>query len=105
MSLQDLSIGALLKATAVLAILCAGCVLSWELLRMSLAVPETGAVLGCSGVVACRVLEGHSRIRRCLVYVCIVAFLVCSFVLLMQSFEVSGAIGFCSQISVKGRLK
>ncbi len=47
-----------------------------------------------AGVLACRFLEGRSYMRRWLLYVYALAFLVSGFLCVLQWFEVSGATGF-----------
>ncbi len=97
----------LLRATAVVTIVCAASLASWQVLMHSHAIfgsftfgvgrlwlSEAGALLGCGGFLACRVLEGRSDVRRWVLYVYGFAFLVFSLVLLMEWFEVSGATGF-----------
>ena len=102
-------VAALLSATAVLTILCAASLAAWLVLVHShgvfasatlgagrLWLSGAGALLGCGGFLACRVLEGRSYMRSWVLYVYAFAFLVFSFVLLMEWFEVSGATGFWS---------
>ena len=97
----------LLRATAVVTIVCAAVLAAWQVLAHSHAMFPSftfgvgrlwlggaGALLGCGGFLACRVLEGRSHTRRWVPYVYAFAFLVFSFVLLMEWFEVSGATGF-----------
>jgi len=97
----------LLRATAVVTIIWAASLASWQFLVHSHAIfgsftsvvgrlwlSEAGALLGCGGFLACRVLEGHSDVRRWVLYVYGFAFLVSSLILLMEWFEVSGATGF-----------
>jgi len=97
----------LLRATAVVTIVCAASLASWQVLVHSQAIlgsftfgvgllwlSGAGALLGCGGFLACRVLEGRSDVRRWVPYVYGFAFLVFSLVLLMEWFEVSGASGF-----------
>ena len=106
MTCYDLA-AALLRATAVVTIVCAASIASWQVLVHSHAIfgsftfgvgrlwlSGAGALLGCGGFLACRVLEGHSDVRRWVLYVYGFAFLVFSLVLLMEWFEVSGATGF-----------
>ena len=98
---------ALLRAAAVVTFVGAASLASWQVLVHSHAIfgsftfgvgrlwlSGAGALLGCGGFLACRVLEGHSDVRRWVLYVYGFAFLVFSFVLLMEWFEVSGATGF-----------
>lgn len=97
----------LLRATAVVTIVCAAVLAAWQVLAHShgmfasftfgvgrLWLGGAGALLGCGGFLACRVLEGRSHTRRWVPYVYAFAFLVFSLVLLMEWFEVSGATGF-----------
>jgi hypothetical protein len=106
MNCYDLA-AVLLRATAVVAIVCAASLASWQVLLPSHAIfgsfafgvgrlwlSGAGALLGCGGFLACRVLEGRSDVRRWVLYVYGFAFLVFSLVLLMEWFEVSGATGF-----------
>jgi hypothetical protein len=106
MTCNDLA-GVLLRATAVVTILFAASLAAWQVLVHSpgifgsftfgvgrLWVSGGGALLGCGGFLACRVLEGRSDVRRWVLYVYGFAFLVFSLVLLMEWFEVSGATGF-----------
>ncbi len=96
-----------LRATAVVTIVWAASLASWRVLMHSHAIVGSltfgvgrlwlsgaGAVLGCGGFLACRVLEGRPDVRRWVLYVYGLAFLVFSLVLLMEWFEVSGATGF-----------
>ena len=105
MTCYDLA-AVLLRATAVVTIVCAASLASWQVLVHSHAVfgsftfgvgrgwlSGAGALLGCGGFLACRVLEGRSHVRRWVLYVYVFAFLVFSLVLLMEWFEVSGATG------------
>lgn len=97
----------LLRATAVVTIVCGASLAFWQVLVPSDAIfgsftfgvgrlwlSGAGALLGCGGFLACRVLEGRSGVRRWVLYVYGFAFLVFSLVLLMEWFEVSGATGF-----------
>ena len=96
----------LLRATAVVTIVCAASLASWQVLVHSrifgsftfgvgrLWLSGAGALLGCAGFLACRVLEGRADVRHWVLYVYGFAFLVFSLVLLMEWFEVSGATGF-----------
>ena len=102
-------VAVLLSATAVLTIFCAASLAAWLVLVHShgvfasaalgaghLWLSVAGALLGCGGFLACRVLEGRYYMRSWVLYVYAFAFLVFSFVLLMEWFEVSGASGFRS---------
>ncbi len=95
-----------LRATAVVTIVCAASLASWQVLVHSRAIfgsstfvvgrlwlSGAGALVGCGGFLACRVLEGCSDVRRWVLYVYGFAFLVFSLVLLMEWFEVSGGTG------------
>ena len=106
MTCYDLA-AVLLRATALVTIVCAAYLASWQVLVHShaifgsfafgvgrLCLSGAGALLGCGGFLACRVLEGRSHVRRWVLYVYGFAFLVFSLVLLMELFEVSGATGF-----------
>ena len=106
MTCYDLA-AVVLRATAVVTIVCAASLASWQVLGHSYAIfgsftfgvgrlwlSGAGALLGCGGFLACRVLEGRSGVRRWVLYVYGFAFLVFSLVLLMEWFEVSGATGF-----------
>jgi len=106
MTCYDLA-AVLLRATAVVTIVWAAFLASWQVLAHShpifgsltfgggrLWLSGAGAFLGCGGFLACRVLEGRSDVRRWVQYVYGFAFLVFSLVLLMEWFEVSGATGF-----------
>ena len=106
MTFYDLA-AVLLRAMAVVTMICAASLASWQVLVHSHAIFGTftfgvgrmwlsgaGALLGCGGFLACRVLEGRSDVRRWVLYVYGFAFLVFSLVLLMEWFEVSGATGF-----------
>ena len=106
MTCYDLA-AVLLRATAVVTIVCAACLASWQVLVHSrvnfgsftfgvgrLWLSGAGTLLGCGGILACRVLEGRTDVRRWVLYVYGFAFLVFSLVLLMEWFEVSGATGF-----------
>jgi hypothetical protein len=106
MTCYDLA-AVLLRATAVVTIVWAASLASWQVLVHSHAIfgsftfgvgrlwlSGAGALFGCGGVLACRVLEGRSDVRRWVLYVYGFAFLVFSLVLLMEWFEVSGATGF-----------
>src|SRR5690348_8891447 len=106
MTCYDLA-AVLLRAAAVVMILCAVVLAAWQLLVRSHAsfasfnfgagrlwLSGAGGFLGCGGFLACRVLEGCSHMRRWVLYVYAFAFLVFSLVLLMEWFEVSGATGF-----------
>ena len=106
MTCYDL-VAVLLRATAVVTIVGAASLASWQVLVHSQAIfgsftfgvgrlwlSGAGALLGCGGFVACRVLEGRSDVCRWVLYVYGFAFLVFSLVLLMEWFEVSGATGF-----------
>ena len=106
MTCYDLA-AVLLRATAVVTIVCAASLASLQVLAHSPAIfgsftfgvsrlwlSGAGALLGCGGFLACRVLEGRSDVRRWVLYVYGFAFLVFSLVLLMEWFEVSGATGF-----------
>jgi hypothetical protein len=106
MTCYDLA-AVLLRATAVVTIVCAASLASWQVLVPSQAIVGSftfgvdrlwligaGALIGCGGFLACRVLEGRSDVRRWVLYVYGFAFLVFSLVLLMEWFEVSGATGF-----------
>jgi hypothetical protein len=97
----------LLRATAVLTIVCAASLAAWRVLVHSHAIfgsftfgvgrqwlSVAGALLGCGGFLACRVLEGRSNVRRWVLYVYGFGFFVFGLVLLMEWFEVSGATGF-----------
>ena len=97
----------LLRATAVVAIVCAASLASWQVLVHSHAIfgsftfgvgrlwlSGAGALLGCGGFLACRALEGRAHVRHWVLYVYGFAFLVFSLALLMEWFEVSGATGF-----------
>ena len=109
MTWYDLAAAVLLRATAVVATVCAASLVAWQVLVHSHpvfasltfgargpALSGIGAVLGGAGFLACRALEGRSYIRGWLLYVYVFAFSVFSFVLLMEWFEVSGATGFRS---------
>ena len=106
MTCYDLA-AVLLRATAVVTTVGAASLASWQVLVPSQAIfgsftfgvdrlwlSGAGALIGCGGFLACRVLEGRSDVRRWVLYVYGFAFLVFSLVLLMESFEVSGATGF-----------
>ena len=106
MTCYDLA-AVLLRATAVVTIVGAATLASWQVLVHShpilgsftfgvglLWLSGAGALLGCGGFLACRVLEGRSDVRRWVLYVYGFAFLIFSLVLLMEWFEVSGATGF-----------
>jgi hypothetical protein len=105
MTCYDLA-AVLLRAAAVVTIVCAASLASWQVLVHSHAIfgsftfggrlwlSGAGALLGCGGFLACRVLEGRIDVRRWVLYVYGFAFLVFSLVLLMEWFEVSGATGF-----------
>jgi len=106
MTCYDLA-AVLLRAAAVVTIVCAASLASWQVLVHSQAIfgsfifgigrlwlSGAGALLGCGGFLACRILEGHSDVRRWVLYVYGFAFLVFSLVLLMEWFELSGATGF-----------
>ena len=106
MTCYDLA-AVLLRAAAVVTIVCAVSLASWQVLVHPhgvfgsftfgvghLWLSGAGALLGCGGFLACRVLEGRSAVRRWVLYVYGFAFLVFSLVLLMEWFEVSGATGF-----------
>ena len=108
MTCYDLA-AVLLRATAVVTIVGAASLASWQVLVHAHAIfggftfgvgrlwlSGAGALIGCGGFLACRVLEGHSDVRRWVLYVYGFAFLVFSLVLLMEWFEVSGATGFWS---------
>jgi hypothetical protein len=97
----------LLRATAVVTIIWAASLASLQVLVHSHAIfgsftfgvgrvwlSGAGALFGCGGFLACRVLEGRSDVRRWVLYVYGFAFFVFSLVLLMEWFEVSGATGF-----------
>jgi hypothetical protein len=96
----------LLRPTAVGTIVWAASLASWQVLVHSHASFGSftfglgrlwlsgGALLGCGGFLACRVLEGRSDVHRWVLYVYGFAFFVFSLVLLMEWFEVSGATGF-----------
>ena len=97
----------LLRATAVVTIVCAAVLAGWQgLVHWRAAVASftfgagclwlggAGAVLACGGFLACRVLEGRPHTSSWVPYVYAFAFLVFSLVLLMEWFEVSGATGF-----------
>lgn len=107
MTCYDLALAMLLRATAVVTIVCAASLVAWEILVHSdprfasftlgagrLGMSGLGAVLGGAGFLVCRVLEGCSYMRRWPAYVYACSFLAFSFVLLTEWFEVSGASGF-----------
>ena len=106
MACYDFAAG-LLRATAVVTIVWAASLASWQVLVHSYAtfgsftfgvgrlwLSGAGALLGCGGFLACRVLEGRSDVSRWVLYVYGFAFFVFGLVLLMEWFEVSGATGF-----------
>jgi hypothetical protein len=55
-----------------------------------------GALIGCTGVIACQFFKDGSCMRRWVFYLCASAFLISGFVLLMHWFGVSGASGWWS---------
>lgn len=55
-----------------------------------------GALIGCTGVIACQYFKDGSWMRRWVSYLCASAFLISGFVLLMHWFGVSGASGWWS---------
>src|SRR5215469_722079 len=102
MTFYDLA-AVLLRAMAVVTMICAASLASWQVLVHSHAIfgsftfglgrlwlSGAGSLLGCGGFLACRVLEGRSDVCRWVLYVYGFAFLVFSLVLLMEWFEVSG---------------
>jgi len=105
MTCYDLA-AVLLRASAIVTIVCAASLASWQVLAHSHAMfgsftfgvrlwlSGAGALLGCGGFLACRVLEGRADVRDWVLYVYGFAFFVFSLVLLMEWFEVSGATGF-----------
>ena len=102
----DLVAAMLLRATAVVTIVCAASLVTWQILVASdprfagfslgaghLEMSGFGAVLGGAGFLACSVLEGRGYVRAWLAYVYACSFLAFSFVLLTEWFEVRGATG------------
>jgi len=109
MTRYDAAAAVVLKATAVVTIVCAASLVACEVLvpwhplfagltlsAGHLGMIWVGAALGGSGFLACCVLEGRSYMRSWVLYVYAFAFLAFSFVLLMEWFEVSGASGLRS---------
>ena len=109
MTRYDAAAAVVLRATAVVTIVCAASLVAcqvlvhWQPLFASLTLGAghlgmiwIGAALGGSGFLACCILEGRSYMRRWLLYVYAFAFLAFGFVLLMEWFEVSGASGLRS---------